>query len=256
MSISSSIPYHSYPSIIAAIKMVQYSNNSSLSNETPSNSSGASTTRPPILSPNPNDRNPNGYIIKKGKMVGIKMKKCENILLLCNKYEKSSPTVNFEYLNACQQQKRIESVPIHSFLSLNDHDSNTKVPKLRYRVSSTVWEYNSVKNALLNAGLQRTKTNNWNVLWSKHLSIDQLKQLHPAQKTNHFPGSSILGRKDKLNELMRKCQSRHGLQVTYICYFFYSFRSFIWCLCYRIITSFQNPSECPMIMTRSNRYVH
>ena len=150
-----------------------------------------------------------GYKIRDGKMVGIKVCKPDSVMLVRNRYHTHRPTVNMEYLAVCQQPKRIDSVaePGDIFELVGDA---TYASKLRFRISDSVWEYNCVKNALLNGGLQRTTTSHWNVLWSKHLRIDDLRALHPAQKANHFPGSSILGRKDRLAQLMEKLRARHG----------------------------------------------
>ena len=197
-------------------------NSLNVSHSTSVTSSPAKTA----LSSNTN-QSPTGYKMRKGKMVGIKIKKSDDIILFHNKYSQQFPTVNIEYLNACQQPKRVDILPTDQFSRFNKYISviarnkrtgkkskpKLKENKIRFRISGSVWEYNCVKNSLLNAGLYRTKTSNWNILWSKHLSIAELERLHPSQKANHFPGSSILGRKDRLATLMNKLAMRHGLDV-------------------------------------------
>ena len=211
----------------------------------------SSSAIPPIPSlPLPvNTLHTAGYKIRDGKMVGIKIKKSDTVTLIHNKYRRDHPTIAFEYLNACQHPKRLHSLPpdtlfpfedgskstksSHSTNSTSSNSSNSsnstnstdiittksgkpkrdKKKKIRFRVAGTVWEYNSIKNALLNAGFARTKTSNWNILWGKHLSIAELKNLDSAQKANHFPGSSVLGRKDRLAILMEQMADEHGDSV-------------------------------------------
>ncbi|OQS07412.1 tubulin-tyrosine ligase family [Thraustotheca clavata] len=81
--------------------------------------------------------------------------------------------------------------------------------------------YNAVKNVLHTNQATKTTKSSWNLFWGRHLEPSQLGRLLPGQKTNHFPGSLELGRKDKLCGNILRLQRRFGsffniIPVTYI----------------------------------------
>eukprot|EP01083_Nonionella_stella_P135675 412733_1 len=78
-----------------------------------------------VLPPNPN-KNLKGYVIRNGKMVGIKIKKCDNILLIRNRFQHHNPTITVDYLNACQLPKRTETLPIESFIPAQGYNHKKK----------------------------------------------------------------------------------------------------------------------------------
>jgi len=69
-----------------------------------------------------------------------------------------------------------------------------------YEVSKDCHEYNAVVNTLRVGGLHRVSLNSvrWLLYWGTHPSAETLRSFNPFQKTNHFPASWNLGRKDLL----------------------------------------------------------
>lgn len=111
------------------------------------------------------------------------------LTLLPSVFEGRPPILLFTYTLACGAKQRplTRAIPVME-------DS----PRMFYSHTEAVHQYNAVINILRQGGLYRVKqdTNRWHVLWSTHPSSEQLKCLGPLQKTNHFPGSWHLGRKD------------------------------------------------------------
>ena len=222
------------------------------------------------------------FFIRDGKMIGIKIKRSEDIMVIPGKINNDVQTVVFHYLPVCKQLRKLKdeqcwdkktqyntstsTTPLQNRDRDNDRymlraNSKTKLKKshklsmtqiplskpwlhpksttttkrkrtiakkqtnslspnkkkqdkIRYRISSSVWEYNCIKNALLKAGFYRTTNQyNWNVLWGKHLTVSQLAKLHPFQRANHFPGTSVLGRKDLLAHCMNNMKNIFGKRV-------------------------------------------
>jgi len=112
------------------------------------------------------------------------------------------PTVHFEYPPELEMKRKTDS-----FIS------NIPVETLRYKL---YWERNCVKNCFARAGFKRTKTSCWNISWFKHPSPDQYRRLHPCQKVNHFPGSWVIGRKDRLLRLTSMMRRRHGSAYSFV----------------------------------------
>jgi len=82
------------------------------------------------------------------------------------------------------------------------------VPKMYFSHKTDTHEYNAVLNTFRHAGLRRTGVNSgkWAVCWGSHPKTEQLRSFHAFQKTNHFPGSWQLGRKDMMWRNIRKMQ--------------------------------------------------
>lgn len=81
-----------------------------------------------------------------------------------------------------------------------------------YSHTDAVHEYNAVINVLRHGGLYRVKADNqrWTLLWSTHPSPAVLRSMTPSQRTNHFPGSWHLGRKDWLWRCVARMQRTFG----------------------------------------------
>jgi len=133
------------------------------------------------------------------------------VRVLKNPFSKSSHhrlitrTVFFDYPSSLlgEEKKMTRRKTAHLL-----EDSNR--PKLRFKISSKVWEYNCVVNALHRSGFQRTPTTRLaNVFWSNFLPAEQYCKLNPFQKVNHFPGSFGLGRKDLLIKNIMKLRRYH-----------------------------------------------
>jgi len=89
-------------------------------------------------------------------------------------------------------------------------------PKVRFKISSKVWEYNCLVHALQRSGFQRTPTTRLaNVFWSNFLTAEQYAKLNRYQKVNHFPGSYGLGRKDLLVKNITKLRRHHGSRTDF-----------------------------------------
>eukprot|EP00397_Hematodinium_sp_SG-2012_P009763 GEMP01009855.1.p1 GENE.GEMP01009855.1~~GEMP01009855.1.p1 ORF type:complete len:796 (+),score=165.26 GEMP01009855.1:463-2850(+) len=86
------------------------------------------------------------------------------------------------------------------------------VPKMYYHHSGSVHSYNCVLNTLRRAGLFRCSLSSgkWCLLWGSHPKPESLRNYHPFQKTNHFPGSWNLGRKDLVWRHIARMRRVHG----------------------------------------------
>ncbi len=97
----------------------------------------------------------------------------------------------------------------------------SRAPKLRFKFSSTVHEYNCVANALKRSGFVRTaSTRLANLFWTNYLSQEGYEKLGKFQRVNHFPGSHGLGRKDNLarniSSLRRHVGARAGREFSFL----------------------------------------
>lgn len=126
------------------------------------------------------------------------------ITLLPSVFEGRPPVMLFSYTVACGAKQR----PMERAV-VTDPDA---VPRLFYSHTDAVHEYNAVINILRQGGLYRVKAdgNRWLLLWSNHPSPELLRALRPSQKTNHFPGSWNLGRKDVIWKNISRMQRKHG----------------------------------------------
>jgi len=125
------------------------------------------------------------------------------IMLLPSVFEGRPPVLFFTYTVACGAPQRPLERLVHA-----DIDG----PKLYYSHTDAVHEYNAVINTLRQGGLYRVRSENprWSLLWSNHPPPELLRSLKTHQKTNHFPGSWHLGRKDLLWKNISRFQRRLG----------------------------------------------
>ena len=82
---------------------------------------------------------------------------------------------------------------------------------MSFRISDSTHIYNAVVNSCKAAGLtmiESNKTQLFNVYWTGYITANDIKQLNKYQKTNHFPGSTQLGRKDLLWRNMSRMRSK------------------------------------------------
>ena len=82
---------------------------------------------------------------------------------------------------------------------------------MSFRISDSTHIYNAVVNSCKAAGfsmLESNNTNLFNVQWTGYITANDIKHLNKYQKTNHFPGSSQLGRKDLLWRNMSRMRSK------------------------------------------------
>jgi len=125
------------------------------------------------------------------------------ILMLPSVFEGRPPVILFTYTQACLAPQR----PLERMVKA-DIDG----PKMYYSHTDAVHEYNAVINSLRQGGLYRVKSENrrWSLLWSNHPPPELLRSMKPNQKTNHFPGSWHLGRKDQLWRNISRMHRRFG----------------------------------------------
>ncbi len=75
--------------------------------------------------------------------------------------------------------------------------SGTKYPLLRQVIQDFGWQ-----------GLEEVdkfKSEDWNLCWYDfYINEDELRKMLPYQRINHFPGSSILGKKNNLSKYIEK----------------------------------------------------
>eukprot|EP00929_Paragymnodinium_shiwhaense_P097887 TRINITY_DN59470_c0_g2_i2.p1 TRINITY_DN59470_c0_g2~~TRINITY_DN59470_c0_g2_i2.p1 ORF type:complete len:685 (+),score=102.90 TRINITY_DN59470_c0_g2_i2:2250-4304(+) len=73
-------------------------------------------------------------------------------------------------------------------------------PKMYYGHTRETHEYNAVLDTLEASGIKRATvaSRKWALVWSGVPKPQMLREFHPFQKTNHFPCSFHLGRKDSL----------------------------------------------------------
>jgi len=125
------------------------------------------------------------------------------IMILPSVFEGRPPVILFTYTQACLAKQR----PLDRMVL-----ADINGPKMYYSHTDAVHEYNAVINSLRQGGLYRVKSENrrWSVLWSTHPNGELLKAMKCGQKTNHFPGSQNLGRKDLLWRNVSKMHRRFG----------------------------------------------
>lgn len=129
------------------------------------------------------------------------------VVLLPSVFEGRPPVIFFSYTVACGAKQRPMDRAIYC-----DIDG----PRLFYSHTDAVHEYNAVINIMRQGGLYRVKadTQRWLLLWSNHPPPEVLQAMKASQRTNHFPGSWHLGRKDLLWRNISRMQRRHGKSFT------------------------------------------
>ena len=88
---------------------------------------------------------------------------------------------------------------------------------MSFRISGSAHIYNAVVNSCKAAGFNMLESNNthlFNMQWTGYLGSNDIKHLNKYQKTNHFPGSSQLGRKDLLWRNIYRLQIKHAPDFT------------------------------------------
>ena len=87
----------------------------------------------------------------------------------------------------------------------------TQQAQLKYRVGGGKdGIYNCVRRILSCNGFEAAERGeaDWNIFWGRPLRLVEYSELDQFQKVNHFPGTSVLGRKD---HLARACQRARRL---------------------------------------------
>lgn len=96
------------------------------------------------------------------------------------------------------------------------------VPKMFFSHTKATHEYNAVLNTLQKCGFERARveTKKWSICWGGHPKPEILRTFNPYQKTNHFPRSWQLGRKDLMWRNIRSMQRKwpQDFDITPQCY--------------------------------------
>jgi len=70
----------------------------------------------------------------------------------------------------------------------------------------------AVRIVFLESGLKRTRDDDWNIFFGKHIPHERYKEMNPFQRYNHFPRSILLGRKDLLALSLRNMKNLYGAE--------------------------------------------
>eukprot|EP00932_Pfiesteria_piscicida_P017551 SRR837773.4429.p2 GENE.SRR837773.4429~~SRR837773.4429.p2 ORF type:complete len:649 (+),score=295.50 SRR837773.4429:74-1948(+) len=123
--------------------------------------------------------------------------------LLPSVFEGRAPVLVFPYTQACGAEQRCLERAVRT---------GPEHPKMYYAHTDKVHEYNAVINILRHGGLYRLRPDSqrWALLWSSQPTAETLSGLKPCQRTNHFPGSHHLGRKDMVWRNISRMKQRYG----------------------------------------------
>mmetsp|Transcript_16182 Transcript_16182/g.37186 ORF Transcript_16182/g.37186 Transcript_16182/m.37186 type:complete len:991 (+) Transcript_16182:152-3124(+) len=130
------------------------------------------------------------------------------VMLLHSVFDGRPPVLLFTYTKACgaPQRRLTRAYAEADFAAYGDEAAGP--PKMFFSHGKEVHEYNAVLNTLRNGGLYRTSRSRqtWALYWGGVPKAEALRTFHPFQKTNHFPSSWQIGRKDYLWQHVRKLQ--------------------------------------------------
>ena len=82
---------------------------------------------------------------------------------------------------------------------------------MAFRIAETTHVYNALVNTCKNAGFALAEGSTesfFNLQWTGYVTSKDIKDLNKFQKTNHFPGSNQLGRKDLLWNNMNRLETK------------------------------------------------
>jgi len=68
---------------------------------------------------------------------------------------------------------------------------------MAFMVSDRTHVYNAVVNTMKSAGFEQIEAGqDFNLIWTGYVQVEDILPLFRLQKINHFPNSNVLGRKD------------------------------------------------------------
>mmetsp|Transcript_48038 Transcript_48038/g.88471 ORF Transcript_48038/g.88471 Transcript_48038/m.88471 type:complete len:988 (+) Transcript_48038:177-3140(+) len=128
------------------------------------------------------------------------------VMLLHSVFDGRPPVLLFTYTEACGAPQR-SLTRAYDEADFSAYGASGP-PKMFFSHGKEVHEYNAVVNTLRNGGLYRTSRSRqtWALYWGGVPKAEALRTFHPFQKTNHFPSSWQIGRKDYLWQHVRKLQ--------------------------------------------------
>lgn len=124
------------------------------------------------------------------------------VRLTTSRFRANHETVYFPYPPCASQPVQRGAPPGQTLVQPR------KPPALRFK---TYWARNSVKSVFREAGFARCQNKedgSWDVLWGKHLKPEQYRELPLHKRVNSFPGTGVIGAKDRLATLLRRFQRR------------------------------------------------
>lgn len=133
------------------------------------------------------------------------------IVLLTSVFEDRPPTLLFKYSAAAcgSNQRPMDRAITADMLGADAH----ALPKMYYTHTEEVHRYNSVLHTLKLGGLYEAQSGwlgKYALIWGAQPKPEILRGFHPYQKTNHFPLSWYLGRKDLLCRNVSRMKRRWG----------------------------------------------
>jgi len=140
----------------------------------------------------------------------VKQQGGHSIRLLGSVFAGRPPVLFFDYEPACGASPRASN------RVLNDEQLKASgfdiLPRMYFSLEETrdCHAYNATLNTLAHNGLERVATGvtKFALLWGIHPTPELLRSFHPFQRTNHFPASFHLGRKDLLSKLLSKTRRK------------------------------------------------
>jgi len=129
-----------------------------------------------------------------------------HILLLRSVFEGRPPVLLFPFPGLPMQPRNHCRI-----LGPEDFDRTlSDLPRMYFSHTEETHEYNAVLRTLDRGGLHRTslQSGRWCLCWSGCPKPEMLRNFHPFQVTNHFPGSWNIGRKDLMWRNIRCAQRR------------------------------------------------
>lgn len=130
------------------------------------------------------------------------------ILLLKSIYQNRPPTIFFKYSPICGQSQDSSRVFRIKDDEVKDYDFNCRITSEK--------PLKCIKLALKSGGFDITDHGkNWNMFWG-FVKPETLKNMNQYQKTNHFPGCWLLGRKDNLYRYVLKMKQKFEGQFDFL----------------------------------------
>lgn len=88
---------------------------------------------------------------------------------------------------------------------------------MAFKIADNTHIYNAVVNSCKVAGfnmIEGPQNDMYNLQWTGYVMPCDIKDMNKYQKTNHFPGSTSLGRKDLLWKNMNRLRIKHPMDFS------------------------------------------
>lgn len=117
----------------------------------------------------------------------------DEVYFLKSVYEGRPPTAFYPYPNYVKIERQSNRVRTYNRVDV-------EYLFMSFKISDTTHIYNAVVNSCKHAGFTMVEQPNiyFNLQWTGYITAKNIAHLNKYQKTNHFPGSQCLGRKDLL----------------------------------------------------------